>query len=79
MRSRYGENFDEYKKMINYDEFLVKDDYEWLGWNWRKIRVGNRTLNSWTNDQSTRRAAFLEMINEDFMYFPSLKQIFEGI
>ena len=72
--SRYGvDNFKTLKKYEKLDNFLRNDDYEWLAWNWRKFRIGVRNINSWTKSQNLRRAALLEMIDENFQYFPSLK------
>jgi len=45
---------------------MDNDDLEWLAWNWRKFRIGIRTVRSWTGKNNTKRAAFLEMINENF-------------
>jgi len=46
--SRFGENnFKNLKKYEKLNNFLRDDDYEWLAWNWRKLRIGVRNINSW--------------------------------
>lgn len=43
------------------------------------MRIGYRTVGNWTGQKYSRRAAFLEMVNEDFEFFPTLRQIIDGI
>ena len=51
--------------------YIDEGDQEWLGWNWRKFRIGVQ-VSSFNKNQLTKQDAFLEMINEDFEFFPSL-------
>jgi hypothetical protein len=37
------------------------------------MRIGYRTIKNWTGQSFTKRAAFLEMLNEDFEFFPTLR------
>ena len=77
--SRFSDDSDQLKKIKYLKQFIYKEDFEWLGQNWRKIRIGVRTMINRTKHFNTKRAAFLEMVDENFQFFPSLKQIFDGI
>ena len=53
------------------ESFFKKDDIEWLSINYRKYRAA---LKSRSN-----RTMTLELFEEDYQYFPSLKEIRDGL
>jgi len=59
-----------------YDDLITKNDLQWLGFNWLKIRVG---LKLEKNKIRLKNKIFIEMINQKFYYFPSLLEIQKGI
>ena len=46
-----------------YDNLMTKEDLQWLGFNWLKIRVG---LKLEKNKIILKNKIFLEMINQNF-------------
>ena len=45
------------------------------GLNWYKKRIGENSIDFWIDKNYTRRAAILEMVNENFELFPTLREI----
>lgn len=68
--SRFSDYPEQNKKLENLSDFIVNQDNEWLGSNWRKVRIGCRTMDNVV--QKGRMSAFLEMIDSNFEFFPSL-------
>ena len=52
---------------------MNEEDYEWLGYNWRNLRIASRNFEpNEINSQKIKNLAFLKMIDEGFEFFPSL-------
>lgn len=51
--------------------FIHNTDFEWLSLNWRKYRAAHMS--------ASNRRMILKMFESDFQYFPTLKEIRDGI
>ena len=58
-------------KTYVFSTFLQLDDLQWLGWNWLKARVG-LLIGEGENVMKSRKQIYLEMLQQNFEYFPSL-------
>ena len=50
------------------------DDLEWLAWNWLKVKVGLEIVEG-ESKMKSRQLIYIEMIQQDFEYFPSILEI----
>ena len=60
--------------MISY---LKKEDLEWLGFNWFRLRVGLLILDS--QSKMSKLEIFLQTMTKNFEIFPSLKELKESL